>query len=649
MSYFSFLDTTFRRIHFNFDSHLSEGARPHFYDFLKSFEGSNKQKAELADYLRNEISKNDLGFWILHAHEYCHFLQTFFYPYLYLLSYFQFKALIRFPIQVKETKEDIDIDKIWFSEKIDENFKISSQKFPFYWNGNELTIPESEQGHNIRWFSLNDFVENATSIFQFQIITDNKSNYDDYYEWISYPSNKVYKNVYLFLEKKVGKATAFNMIRKLTQVMFRTTDPVPVFRSLVNYWIKNHSDKEDLEIEYLEVLVNSIKQESSIIDLHGLFSVFDLPETRYIGLDDFLSILVQTEEYPLSHLIKSFVNKYNIYEEYNNCIIEIDREKFFKLYYNDFKPHLVQYYFQDLELNLKPLIELCDNYFEIKINIKGKDIGDFYYVLNNQMKIADTSFEIIQSKSDDLIPMNCSIKECPIYHIKLCRTWKSTPKNYNDCTFPIFFKLLFSKKIDAKNRKLLHIEINEQELEKEYKEKLDLHNNIARVNFAIIYNRNVLIIPKDELINDASDYFNLFIKILIEDKDYSYKDLFNSVFIQFKGFEDDKREVYEIPEIVNWVFNLKESIPELFYYLNWEIDHYSEPPKTQPTVILPMFLKYIKHELGFQFTENVFEFLTKKQLSSLIDFCLKKELDPKETIQTYIDNIIYNLKLAYGN
>jgi hypothetical protein len=653
MSYFSFVDTTFKRIHFNIDSNLNDESKSNIHKFLKLIEGSNRQKAELMDYLRNETSKNDMGFWILHAHEYCHFLQTFYYPYLYLISYFQYKALMRLPIQIRETNEDIEIDKIWFTKEINGNFQLSSHKVSFYWEGNELVVnddPDERIDINRRLFSINDFVENAASIFQFQVLTDNKSDYNDYHEWITNPSNKVYKNVYLFLEKKVGKALAFNMLKKIPQIMFRTTDPIPVFVALVNYWIENHLSEYDLKIEYLEALVEySICQNHSVINIEGLFSVLELPEQKYIGMEEFQNLLSQTEEYPLSHLIKTFIDKKDVYNQYNKSLLDVDRESFFKLYYNDFKPHLVQYYFRDVEGIIKPILELCDDYFSIDVTVNKTKIGNFYYALYFQMRIADISFEIIHNKSNDLVPMNCSIRECPYYQIKLCRTWKSTPKKYSDCTFPIFFKLIYKKEIDAKNRTLLNIDINENDLEKEYKIKLDLHNQIARINYTILEDRITLDVPIDELDNDAGDYFNSFIKLLFEQTDYNYKSLFNKVFIQFMGFEKDKREIYEIQKIVDWVSNLKKQIPELFYYLNWDINRLSKPPKTQPTVILPIFLKYNKLESGFQFTENVYEFLTKKQIDYLIAFCIDKGLDPKKTISLYINNIIDNLNLAYGN
>lgn len=650
MGYFSFLDTTFRRIFFNFDSHLTVEGRQFYEEFLKSFENSSKQKAALINYLKDEILKNDIEFWILHAHEYNHFVQTFFYPYLYLMSYFQFKAFMEFPIQVRATEEDINLDDIKFITKINENFQIGSHKIPFYWNGNDIEIGEPvDQKEKIRWFCLNDFIENATSIFQFQFVNDNADIYNEYYKWVTNPSNRVYKNIYLFLVEKVGKATAYNMIRKITQVMFRCTDPIPMFRSIVNYWIDKHNDEEDLDLEYLELISKSGCQDDKTINVSDLYSVFELPEKKYLGYEEFQDILSQTTIYPISHLCKYFLDKNNVYKEFNSCLIDIDKEKFFKLYYNDYPPHLTQYFFEDEKIKFNPVVEVNNDYFNIDVVINEKKVGNFYSVLNIDMKIADISFEIIHSKSNDLIPMNCSFIDCPYYKLKLCRSWKAIPKKYHDCSFPYFFKMVFHKEIDVDNRRLKQIEINEEQLEKEYAEKLDIHNAASNLNYTVLSDRIILDVPVDELDNDPSSYFNLFISKLIEEKKYNQMELFNYIFIHFMGHDDDKREIYEIPKIVTWINNLKESVPELFYYLNWDIDSSSKPKKSQPTVMLPMFVKYIKHSEGFEFTENIYEFLIDKQILDINTFCKKNKLDSSKIILDYTNNILTNINLNYDN
>jgi len=579
MNYFSYLDTTFRTIHLNFDSHLTEEAEPYFTNQLKLYNNSNKHKALIINYIKDEVFKKDFSLWILHAHEYCHFLQTFFYPYIYLSSYFQYKALITVQSQIYSRTEDILIDNIWFIPEINESFYFNNYQVPFYWIDNELIVGSKNQKMpEARLFCINDFVENATSIFQFQFTGNNKKTPKEYFNWINNPANKGYKNVYMFLVKKVGEEKAYNMIRKITQLMFRTTEPIPVFLALVNYWIQNHSDEDDLDYEYLEVVIKqTLNKAVEQINVSEIFSVNKLPNRRYIGFDEFVNILDETNDYPISHLARFLINQYNTFEEYNDYLININHEKFFELYYKSFNPHITQYHLKDLNSNYKPIIEVYDSYQSIEIKINDKNYGSFYSILNEAMKVANISFEIIKRKSDNIIPMNCSLQECPYYNLKLCRTWTSLPQKYEDCSFPSFFQLLFNKKIDVENRKLIHTSLNYENLEIQYQEKYEKNKRISSVNYQIQEDRIILFVPIEELKKNGKAYFSDFINILVQVKDFKIEDLLGKVFIQFMDFENDSRDIFEILEIKDWMKSLKEEVPELFYYLNWEYDLQHSP------------------------------------------------------------------------
>lgn len=92
--YFSYLDTTFRSVHFNIDSRLANESKDFYKDLFDKFKYSNKDRTALAKKLKDDFFENNPDFINLVIHEYSHYWQTFFYPYIYITSYLQFLALI---------------------------------------------------------------------------------------------------------------------------------------------------------------------------------------------------------------------------------------------------------------------------------------------------------------------------------------------------------------------------------------------------------------------------------------------------------------------------------------------------------------------------------------------------------------------------
>lgn len=57
---------------------------------------------------------------------------------------------------------------------------------------------------------------------------------------------------------------------------------------------------------------------------------------------------------------------------------------------------------------------------------------------------------------------------------------------------------------------------------------------------------------------------------LREFKKYEKKRLRGKITIIFNGYEHDRREVYQVREITNWVDRLLKNVPHLFYFLSRE-------------------------------------------------------------------------------
>ncbi|MGD7023037.1 hypothetical protein ACQCVK_10605 [Rossellomorea vietnamensis] len=61
---------------------------------------------------------------------------------------------------------------------------------------------------------------------------------------------------------------------------------------------------------------------------------------------------------------------------------------------------------------------------------------------------------------------------------------------------------------------------------------------------------------------DIKYHSNLFNELDRNAKDYS-----NGVTLLFEGYDEDQREIYQIPEVRKWVKLLLNKVPHLFYYL----------------------------------------------------------------------------------
>ena len=95
MGIFSYLDTTLRIIHLNIDLKDDSDEMKRYADVLENqVDRNQKFKKELIqNFTRNQVnSKPELQFLV--EHESHHYWQTIFYPFLYYLSWLEFKSII---------------------------------------------------------------------------------------------------------------------------------------------------------------------------------------------------------------------------------------------------------------------------------------------------------------------------------------------------------------------------------------------------------------------------------------------------------------------------------------------------------------------------------------------------------------------------
>ncbi|MCB9746816.1 MAG: hypothetical protein H6755_00230 [Candidatus Omnitrophica bacterium] len=607
---------------------MTDTSQESHINLFEQFRYSNKDKRFILQNLKEKVLDKDVEFWNLMVHEYSHYWQTFFYPYIYIASYLQFLALVNSPRQFKDIKEDLEIDKIGFIPKMNTNLYLYSKSFPFYWVGDEIDIGEEAcKIRSARWFSINDFVENATSIFHFKFVHAKNPTPDLYFDWVNNPVNKVYKNIYMFLVKKIGKTASFNLLPKLVQLMFRCTDPVPRFCALLNYYMKHHKGEDDLEYKYLKFIAElDNPKEKFDFNLNNLISVDDLPLHYSISNEDFIKCVKSSKGYPLSILALDFLERHNVYGEYEDYFINTDRDKLSFLM-RELKPYFVTYHFNDLTENAQPLLELSDNLMDLEFEFPNGDKTTFYTATINYMRTAHTSFEIIRSKSDNSIPHFCILKDCPYHQLKFCRRWINTPRHFEDCSFPHFLKMGFYKRVDIENRMLIHDDSNIDKSIEEFTKFYEKQIEIAQLNYYLVRDVVIFQIPKERLKESPLEYFNRFIVHLINDRNFDLEYLKSNLVLQFMDFNEDPREVFDIPEISNWLRNLFSQVPHLLFFLKVEKPFIEFESSSQFTFILPILIKHQRKDGYFIFEENISRYIVEKHLPHVFEFCTQNKLN----------------------
>lgn len=121
---------------------------------------------------------------------------------------------------------------------------------------------------------------------------------------------------------------------------------------------------------------------------------------------------------------------------------------------------------------------------------------------------------------------------------------------------------------------------------------------------------------------DVKYHLNLFHKLDRNAKDYS-----NSVTLLFEGYDEDPREIYQIPEIREWVKLLLNKVPHLLYYL---CDF------TESIKMMYLCVAKIKNISVFQNRKNCeMEFESELRdyiIGAVYKYCLSKKHTEVETI-----------------
>lgn len=549
----------------------------------------------------NAIAKSELVSNVraqhIFQHENYHYWQSLFYPFLYLIGIIEFRNILIIAEEIRNSeKQEIAFNDFHLSAKSNLNLRYLVIEFKLVWINSELTIISSDEetsSLNVS-LSLNDLIEDSASIYEFRLINEKKDG-NDYNLWLKNPANNSYKKLFRFLEKIIGSENSFNVLPMLVQLAFYTTEPVGGFCNAFNYWWKK----------------NGLLSHVFIPTLKDYLTLKDLMRFSYPKADFNLENLQEINKMPVTFISVDILNKIIKYDfaTYSNVSYYPLSFHFSKLYslvktnpliegalfeptsvgflLKEFEPFGIHVYLLDLH-GRNSYIIVGKDFQNIKV-LEDKVNFDLY--LKEVIKMISITLSLTSDFQSDL-PHNCHHVDCSYYELNNCRKWNSIPNKYQDCRFPFWFGWYFNYRIDIPSKK--YIRLNKSEVarvSKEYFEKMNMPQNYDYLFYEGEY---VFTINRQHILEDSSgNRFKKFLKFLCEKEEKEMQFFFQKIMFDFYSFDGDKREIFEIPEIIKWFKKIKKVTPDLFLYLNF--DRESDARKS---LFLPIFIKYTKEIIG---------------------------------------------------
>lgn len=640
-SYFSYIDTTLRIIHINKLLINPQDVDPTI-DVLRELETSAHAKSEMRRRLLIKQLQENQDLWRVTLHEYHHYWQSLFYPFLYIVHLYEFLTVVAIlggELRRQSAKE-FQLKTLGLGPVPKFNLEYLTLKFLFSWKDNELTLVEDTSvSENLsEVFSMNDLIEDATTIFEFKA-NNPGAGFEDFSKWIRNPKNKCYKRLYKFIAKIIGDQNSFNLLPLLIQLSFYTTEPLSAFCSLFNYLIKFELiDRKEFKGDELDFSLLKTVLQTNFPKAEIDFSNISIQELPVTYLDDQIIDSLSTLEikngstnwlFPLSVHFKKFVHLRGTPEFEFSLIDKID----FKMLMKNFQPYCVHYNFIDLT-SRNSFMWISEEFEKIKVS----EHLFFREYLMELYKCKEATLSIFTSYQHET-PHYCHHASCDYYATQLCQKWTHIPTFSIDCGFPYWFGFSFSYKINSEKKTLEKLTAEEQKLyaEKYFKQsykggdfdyyKMDDGNFVLTIN-------------KETVLSDKHfEHIQKFIQFLSLTFKKSYNDLLECLVLDFYGYDNDDREIFEIPEIKEWLVRSKQRFPEMLMFLNFKKDNFK-----YKAVILPNYFNYKKlskgSNFGVRFDEKEFSIFMAQEIKIITDYSRRNNI-PVGRVNQILNNIFY--------
>jgi hypothetical protein len=400
MSYYSYIDTALRVIHINRSNEGGDERTEKLNEMLRSLKASKEFQGELIlENIKYNLQSAELN--LLMVHESHHYWQSLFYPYLFYINFLEFHTLSLMRLQLERfPDEKIKLGTLRLEPKIAHNLQYCSDKFRYRWKDDgQLDVDTRDLNAYSKYesniFSLNDLIEDATTIFQYKA-TQPDASAENYFRWIQNPVNRGYKKLYKFLVRRFDKAYAYHFIPILVQLAFHTTEPVSMFMNLVNLTIY-HGFWRDLSpsdyglikiffMEYVKPISFSVAETLSINDM----PVGWITPEFHREIVEYAYSNPTSVHYPLSVHAKKHLDRLAEDPTVEEALIGVDTKSVDKLLAQYF-PFAIHFNFLDQEARHTALITGSDDYQHIDIN--GQTV-DYDYIIKEQLSMQDTTINL---------------------------------------------------------------------------------------------------------------------------------------------------------------------------------------------------------------------------------------------------------------
>ncbi|WP_443946012.1 hypothetical protein ACJVDH_02580 [Pedobacter sp. AW1-32] len=568
--FFSYVDTALRVISINNTSVATAEGEAEINEKLIAADGSKYAKTELLGALIDLEIQHNQELRDVIDHEMHHYMQTLHYPFLYYLCWLEFDNLnyLRALIRDSEVKS-FPIANISLPPDFQQNFKFTTHKVEFFWVHDRLwlgTVKNDTPSSSI--FSLNDLLEDATTIFQYKGTTQSP-NYQDCYDWIMDPSRTCYRRLYKFLVKRIGKKRAYDLIPLAIQLAFFTTEPLSMFCNVISLTNYRFADYDSYTIqENFERILDSIRGEignweGSLMD-YVLLGKLPVKVFAHHNLSELIDseVLDKGEfHFPLALHAKKFIKSLETDRSLIYNLINHDQENKRKLL-SDFQPMAIHFRFSN-RLGRDSILAVGEDYRNV-LSPAGMGYDNY---LKEIIKVVGTTHQLLTRHHDNLLS-NCHHVNCSYYDIGLCKKWTSVPKDYTTCGFPYWFSWVFLRSINLDTRSLDKME--RSVAEQAWETYASTSFRPRQFNFLMEDgNISLTISPKEINAPGKNTLFRDFLAYMQKEHNLESQSLVGKISLVVHGYNRDPRELFEIAEVRKWLHTTFEDFKEFLCYIDF--------------------------------------------------------------------------------
>jgi len=444
----SYTDTTVGVVCFNL--HAAQETSKAFTKIRRAALAADRSRAAkeaLAGMVQEFVEAH---YWRLRAHEWCHILQGFTYPALYLrslrelefvhavLNHVRSAADIQRPFRFESDPEWLatirgpqeHIYRLWFDDKT------------FVMEPGDRGSPTRED------VSETDLLESDAMIFQYKVEIGDEGTGQDFDRWLLQPRH--YARAYKLVARHLGSQNAYVALPALVRASYETTWPVTVFAHLLELTLQTETNLPS------QVGLDDYYQGLSRFVQTNIPRASDGPSpeepSREEPLarldDDALAVLADKGRYsPLTPYVKQYLERRVTFRGSDYPRWLFHPQEFLKPNAvragddgpDSFRPLLTRTRVVD------PAYRPGQSILEFAPEIRGRPwpfLPQMTYeqFVMDSLRYKQLAFEITVSRYRD-IPHWCPHTQCEWHDLYLCRRWAQVPKEYRTCWFPKWFEV----------------------------------------------------------------------------------------------------------------------------------------------------------------------------------------------------------------